>query len=75
MKPKNKLELKSEPTEFGSRKMLLYFLSKSFNKGIIIQIIINLMNKPPSVDDYNFKCVIGKGTYAKVFLVTRKTDD
>lgn len=33
------------------------------------------MNKPPSVDDYNFKCVIGKGTYAKVFLVTRKTDD
>ena len=28
-----------------------------------------------SVDDFNFKKVIGKGTYAKVCLVVRKKDD
>jgi serine/threonine protein kinase len=27
-----------------------------------------------SVDDFHFNCVIGKGTYAKVCLVTRKKD-
>jgi serine/threonine protein kinase len=29
---------------------------------------------PVSVDDFHFNCVIGKGTYAKVCLVTRKKD-
>lgn len=28
-----------------------------------------------SVDDFHFNCVIGKGTYAKVCLVTRKKDE
>lgn len=28
-----------------------------------------------NADDFNFKTVIGKGTYAKVCLVTRKKDD
>jgi RAC serine/threonine-protein kinase len=32
------------------------------------------MNKPQSIDDFTFNTVIGKGTYAKVCLVTRKTD-
>jgi serine/threonine protein kinase len=32
------------------------------------------MSKNLSVDDFNFNSVIGKGTYAKVFLVTRKSD-
>jgi hypothetical protein len=27
-----------------------------------------------SIDDFHFNCVIGKGTYAKVCLVTRKRD-
>ena len=27
------------------------------------------------IDDFVFKCVIGKGTYAKVCLITRKKDD
>lgn len=33
------------------------------------------MNKAPSIEDYNFVSVIGKGTYAKVFLVSRKSDN
>ena len=28
-----------------------------------------------TVDDFHFNCVIGKGTYAKVCLVTRKKDE
>jgi serum/glucocorticoid-regulated kinase 2 len=32
------------------------------------------MSKVQSVDDYTYNTVIGKGTYAKVCLVTRKTD-
>jgi serine/threonine protein kinase len=32
------------------------------------------MSKNLSVDDFNFNSVIGKGTYAKVCLVTRKSD-
>ncbi len=32
------------------------------------------MNKPQGIDDFTFNTVIGKGTYAKVCLVTRKTD-
>ena len=32
------------------------------------------MNKI-SVDDFHFNSVIGKGTYAKVCLVTRKKDE
>ncbi len=32
------------------------------------------MIKAQSVEDFNFSSVIGKGTYAKVFLVTRKSD-
>ena len=28
-----------------------------------------------SIDDYTFNSVIGKGTYAKVYLVTRKKDE
>lgn len=32
------------------------------------------MSKMQSVDDFNFNTMIGKGTYAKVFLVTRKSD-
>ena len=27
------------------------------------------------IDDFVFKCVTGKGTYAKVCLITRKKDD
>ena len=34
---------------------------------------IILMNNI-TVDDFHFNCVIGKGTYAKVCLVTRKKD-
>lgn len=32
------------------------------------------MNKHQSIDDFTFNSVIGKGTYAKVCLVTRKSD-
>ena len=32
------------------------------------------MSKIQSIDDFNFNSVIGKGTYAKVCLVTRKAD-
>lgn len=32
------------------------------------------MNPHTSVEDFNFVSVIGKGTYAKVCLVSRKTD-
>ena len=32
------------------------------------------MQRNQSVDAYTFNSVIGKGTYAKVCLVTRKTD-
>jgi serine/threonine protein kinase len=32
------------------------------------------MSKGQSVDDYTYNSVIGKGTYAKVCLVTRKAD-
>lgn len=32
------------------------------------------MQRDQSVDAYTFNSVIGKGTYAKVCLVTRKTD-
>lgn len=32
------------------------------------------MNKVSNIDDFNYVSVIGKGTYAKVCLVTRKTD-
>lgn len=29
----------------------------------------------PTIDDFHFNSVIGKGTYAKVCLVTRKKDE
>lgn len=32
------------------------------------------MNKHQSIDDFTFNSVIGRGTYAKVCLVTRKSD-
>jgi serine/threonine protein kinase len=32
------------------------------------------MSKVSNIDDFNFNSLIGKGTYAKVFLVTRKSD-
>lgn len=32
------------------------------------------MSKSATIDDFNFNTLIGKGTYAKVFLVTRKSD-
>lgn len=32
------------------------------------------MSKHHSIDDFTFNSVIGKGTYAKVCLVTRKSD-
>ena len=32
------------------------------------------MNKHQSIDDFTFNSVIGKGTYAKVCLVTRISD-
>lgn len=35
---------------------------------------INIMSKVSNIDDFNFNSLIGKGTYAKVFLVTRKSD-
>lgn len=32
------------------------------------------MSSPLSIEDFNFVSVIGKGTYAKVCLVSRKSD-
>lgn len=32
------------------------------------------MSKGHTIDDYTYNSVIGKGTYAKVCLVTRKSD-
>lgn len=32
------------------------------------------MSVTQKMDDYTTKCMIGKGTYAKVYLVTRNTD-
>lgn len=33
------------------------------------------MRKLVKIDDFNYNSLIGKGTYAKVFLVTRKSDN
>lgn len=33
------------------------------------------MNNNITIDDFLFNSVIGKGTYAKVYLVTRKKDE
>lgn len=33
------------------------------------------MKKLVKIDDFNYNSLIGKGTYAKVFLVTRKSDN
>lgn len=41
---------------------------------LIIYLSEAAMNKI-SVDDFHFNSVIGKGTYAKVCLVTRKKDE
>lgn len=44
-------------------------------KYLIVKFGINYyMNKHQSIDDFTFNSVIGKGTYAKVCLVTRKSD-
>lgn len=33
------------------------------------------MSKLINIDDFNYISLIGKGTYAKVFLVSRKVDN
>ena len=41
---------------------------------LFLIITYNYMNNT-SIDDFHFNSVIGKGTYAKVCLVTRKKDE